>query len=88
MLYMLTDQYVDSDGTDFEWCFHDEIESACQRPHLRELGQARQDARLAEREATEALKTAVILAADNMAETLIAAEAQVDRMTVRDWLGK
>lgn len=86
----MTTESTKTDGTDFEWCFHNEIESLCKRPHLPELARARRDAKRRFDEATEELKEAVILAAADggMAETLIAVEAQVDRMTVRKWLGK
>jgi DNA invertase Pin-like site-specific DNA recombinase len=86
----MTTEPTETDGTDFEWCFHGEIEHLCKRPHLPELARARRDAKRRFDETTEELKAAVILAATDggMAETLIAADAQVDRMTVRKWLGK
>jgi hypothetical protein len=57
---------------------------------LPELARARRDAKRRFDEATEELKAAVISASaeDRMPETLIAVKAQVDRMTVRRWLGK
>lgn len=56
---------------------------------LAALGRARKSAKRAYERATERLKSAVIRAAkEDVAEAEIARTAQVDRMTVRGWLGK
>lgn len=56
---------------------------------LAKLGREREQARDAEREATAKLRAMVLRASErNFAEADIARRANVDRMTVRKWLGK
>ena len=56
---------------------------------LAKLGREREKARDAEREATAKLRAMVLRASErNFAEADIARRANVDRMTVRKWLGK
>ena len=56
---------------------------------LQLAGQLRRTARSSERKATEALRLAVLDAiAAGMPEQQVARLGQVDRMTVRKWVGK
>lgn len=79
----------ESDGTDYEWCFHGEIEDTCRRAHLPELRQVRENAQAMLNFAMADLRSAVRLAVGaGQSEVSVANEAGVDRMTVRAWLGK
>jgi hypothetical protein len=58
--------------------------------NLGRLGRERDDAREALRDATEKLKAAAIAAVngEGRAEAEVARQSGIDRMTLRDWLGK